>query len=94
MSFLKKLFGGGSNEPKTAKVVEQETYKDFRIEAAPIPEGGQYRLAANVHKTIDGEEKTHRLIRADLFSGQDEAATFAIRKAKQMIDEQGDRIFG
>ena len=75
-------------------MVDSETYKDFLIEAAPMPEGGQYRLAANVSKTVDGEEKVHRLIRADLFTGQDEAAQFAIRKARQMIDEQGDRIFG
>ena len=94
MSFLKKLFGGGSSEPKAPAVVDEETYKDFHIAASPMPEGGQYRLAATITKTIDGEEKSHRLIRADLFTGQDEAAQFAIRKARQMIDEQGDRLFG
>ena len=94
MSFLKKLFGGGSSEPKAAAVVEEETYNGFHIAASPMPEGGQYRLAATITKTVDGEERSHRLIRADVFSSQDEAAQFAIRKAKQMIDEQGDRIFG
>ena len=94
MSFLKRLFGGGSSEPKAAKVAAEETYKEFRIAATPMPEGGQYRLAANVSKSVDGEERTHRLIRADLFQSEDEAATFAIRKAKQMIDEQGERLFG
>ena len=93
MSFLKKLFGG-SSEPRAPKVAAEETYKDFHIAATPMPESGQYRLAANVSKEIGGEERTHRLIRADLFTSEDEAATFAIRKAKQMIDEQGERLFG
>ena len=93
MSFLKKLFGG-SSEPKSPKVAAEETYQGFHIAATPIPEGGQYRLAADVSKQVEGEDRTHRLIRADLFTSDDEAATFAIRKAKQMIDEQGERLFG
>ena len=93
MSFLKKLFGG-SSEPKPPKVAAEETYQGFHIAATPIPEGGQYRLAADVSKQVEGEDRTHRLIRADLFTSEDEAATFAIRKAKQMIDEQGERLFG
>ena len=93
MSFLKKLFGGGSSEPSEPQVAAEETHDGFHIAATPMPEGGQYRLAANVTKTVDGEEKVHRLIRADIFQSRDEAARFAITKAKQMIDEQGERIF-
>ena len=94
MSFLRKLFGGGSSgEPKAATVTERVEYKGFTIEAAPMPEGGQYRLAANVSKEINGARKTHRLIRADVFQAQDQASEFSVRKAKQMIDEQGDRLF-
>lgn len=92
MSFLKRLFGG-SSAPAVPKVAAEETYEGFHIAATPMPEGGQYRLAANLSKNVDGEERTHRLIRADLFTSEDEAATFAIRKAKQMIDEQGERLF-
>lgn len=92
MSFLKRLFGG-SSAPAAPKVAAEETYEGFHIAATPMPEGGQYRLAANLSKNVDGEERTHRLIRADLFTSEDEAATFAIRKAKQMIDEQGERLF-
>ena len=94
MSFFKKLFGGGSTEPKEPEVVAEETHHGFHIAATPMPEGGQYRLAADVSKTVDGEERTHRLIRADIFQSRDEAARVAITKAKQMIDEQGERIFG
>ena len=33
------------------------------------------------------------MIRADIFTSADEAAEASIRKAKQMIGEQGERIF-
>ena len=95
MSFLKKLFGGGSNDNRAGepRVAAEETYEGFRIAATPVPEGGQYRLTAVITKEIDGETKTHRLIRADLFPSEDEAAQFALRKARQVIDEQGERVF-
>jgi len=56
--------------------------------------GGQYRLAGTISKEVDGEIKTHKLIRADMFSDRDEAVSFTVRKAKQVIGEQGDRLFG
>jgi hypothetical protein len=47
-----------------------------------------------VSREISGETKEHRLVRADMFSSRDEAAEAAIRKAKLVIKEQGDRMFG
>ena len=37
--------------------------------------------------------KEHRFIRAETYSNRDDAITFTISKAKQIIDQQGDRIF-
>ena len=34
------------------------------------------------------------MIRADMFGSRDEASEAAIRKARQMIKEQGERLFG
>jgi hypothetical protein len=34
------------------------------------------------------------MIRADTFEDEDSAAAASLGKARQMIDEQGDRIFG
>lgn len=96
MSFLKKLFGGGSADSVSdagPRVAAEDSHEGFEIAATPIPEGGQYRLAATITKEIGGETKTHKLVRADLFQTEDEAARFAIRKAKLVIDEQGERIF-
>ncbi|MEC9343676.1 MAG: HlyU family transcriptional regulator [Pseudomonadota bacterium] len=91
MSFLKKLFGGksGASGP-SAEPVEHEGYF---ILPAPVAEGGQYRVCATISKEIDGEMKEHRLIRADLLPSAEEAVETTLRKAKQIIREQGDRIF-
>ena len=90
MSFLAKLFGGGGEKAD----VEPEIYKDFRIVADPIQESGGYRIAARIEKEIDGEMKTHHLIRADVCTNPDEARTLSAAKAKQVIDQDGDRLFG
>jgi hypothetical protein len=88
MSFWKKLFGGGdAAAPVAGKRAE---HKGFAIEAQPYKEGGQFQLAGTISK--DG--KTHRFVRADRFTDADEAAEFALNKGRQIIDEQGERLFG
>lgn len=100
MSFFKKFFGikssgtTGAREESGSGSDAQEVHEGFTIAAAPQKEGGQYRLAGTISKDIGGEMKTHHLIRADLFSDKDEAVQFTIRKAKQVIKEQGERMFG
>ena len=88
MSLLKKLFGGGgSSEPAG------ETYKDFRIIPTLQKESDGYRIAARIEKEIDGDTKIHNLIRADTIASHEDATATTIAKAKQVIDEQGDRLF-
>lgn len=88
MSLFSKLFGGG----KTPEL-EPVAYNGFEIFPDLISEGGKYRLSARVEKTVDGERKTHLLIRADVFDSREQAESFSIAKAKQVIDEQGERLF-
>ena len=38
--------------------------------------------------------KEHRFVRAETHSSHEEAIAYSIVNAKQIIDEQGDRIFG
>ncbi|MBX3581491.1 MAG: hypothetical protein KF810_06330 [Rhizobiaceae bacterium] len=95
MSFLKRLFGGGSgeagSEPKAAKQVE---HKGFTIVATPYKNDGQYQTCGVITKEIDGVVKEHKFIRADRFAGLDDAVDVSIRKGQQMVDEQGERMFG
>lgn len=88
MSLFSKLFGGGGGSSKPAP--EPEDYKGFRIFPEPASEQGGYRLGARIEKEIDGETRSHTMMRADIIQSLDEAEAFSIRKAKQMIDEQGD----
>ena len=92
MSFLKKLFGGGSESGNAAPAKTAE-YKGFIIEARPYKEGGQFQLAGVIAKEIGGEHKEHKFVRADRFAGQDEAAEFALSKGRQIIDERGEKMF-
>jgi hypothetical protein len=94
MSFLKKLFGGGGGAAVPPKDMGHEDYKDFMIRATPYKDGGQFQLCGVIEKTINGELKSKQYIRADKFSGQDEAVSFTIAKGRQIIDEQGERLFG
>lgn len=94
MSFLSKLFGGGKPaQPKVPKLVAEADYAGFHIATAPMDEGGQFRVSAVITKEIDGTMMEHRLIRADVCGSADEASEIAMRKARQIIDEKGERIF-
>ena len=92
MSFLKSLFGGGG-EPTAAAPAPGEDYKGFTIRATPMQVGGEYQLSGQIEKTIGGELKTYKFVRADGLSSRDEAASRAIDKGRQLVDEQGDRLF-
>jgi hypothetical protein len=46
-----------------------------------------------VSKVIDGVYKEHKFIRADRFASLDEAVDCSLSKGRQMIDEQGERLF-
>lgn len=90
MSFLSKLFGGGGARPGPEPI----EYEGYSIVPEPMSDAGGYRIAARIEKEIDGAVKTHKLIRADTLQSKEAADTASVNKAKQLIDEQGDRLFG
>jgi hypothetical protein len=94
LSFLKKLFGGGeAATPAGDKVLGEETYKDFLIKAIEMRAGSELQLAGLIEKTIGGELKSYRFIRADRMSSAQDLTVLALAKGRQIIDEQGDGIF-
>ncbi len=95
MSFLKRLFGGGSAsaEPAGDKVLGEENYKGFLIKAIEMKAGSELQLAGTIEKDIGGELKTYRFIRADRMSSLDDLVALALGKGRQIIDEQGEHIF-
>jgi hypothetical protein len=96
MSFLKSLFGlGGSKEGSggPAAAVKEAEHKGFIIRATPYKDGGQYQTAGTISKEIEGEMKEYKFVRADRFATLEEAADLSLSKGRQIIDEQGERMF-
>jgi len=96
MSFWKSLFGGGkaaSDGPAQQPAGETVEYNGYLIRAAPLKEGGKFLTAGTIVKEVGGVRKEHNFVRADSHGSFDEASSFSITKARQIIDLQGDRMF-
>jgi hypothetical protein len=91
MSFWKNLFGGGGSSAEPSPSPGEE-YKGFTIRATPTPVGSEFQLAGTIEKTVGGELRTHKFVRADRMSSRDEAVSLALAKGRQLIDEQGDGV--
>lgn len=92
---LSRLGGGGGSrgpgEPVNTPAVE---YKGYRIRATPYrSSNGQYQTSGIIEKDAPEGARSHRFIRADTYASLDDAIAFSVSKAKQVIDQQGDRIF-
>jgi hypothetical protein len=82
--------GGGASDGPAIPAVE---YKGYRIRPAPYRANDQYQTAGVIEKDTPEGVKEHRFVRADTYPNRDDAIAFTISKAKQIIDQQGDRIF-
>ena len=80
---------GESDEPSTPAI----EYQGYRIRPTPYRTEGQYQTAGTIEKNFPDGPKQHRFVRADTHHNREDAAAFAILKAKQIIDLQGDRMF-
>lgn len=92
--FLRDLFSprrGTSETPRSEASVE---YKGYTITAAPEKGPAGWRVAGTISKEISGGRRVHRLDRADAAPDREAIVAMTIEKAKRVIDEQGDRIFG
>ena len=93
MSILKRLFGGGGGSGGGTAARDAVEYNGYRIRPEPFKSEGQYQTAGIIEKDFPGGAREHRFIRAERHASADEAANFAISKGKQIIDENGDRVF-
>mgnify|MGYP003735060929 CR=1 FL=1 len=93
MDSIRNLFGGRSASGPPQAANEPDTYKDCLIYAEPMAEGGQWRLAGRIVKGDGEAAREHKFIRADIFSSRDDVEAATYRKARQIIDEQGEALF-
>jgi len=96
MGLFNKLFGGGKEDGKDgggAQEGAEVDYQGFKITPAAQPQNGQWLTAGIIRKDIGGAVKEHRFLRADTHPSAEAANDFAVIKARQIIDEQGERMF-
>ncbi|WP_428647750.1 HlyU family transcriptional regulator [Roseibium sp.] len=90
---FKSLFGGSGEGKKAASNAVTVTYEDYLIIAEPTPAGGQWQVSGRIEKQEGETTRRHTFIRADTLPDEESAANEMIRKAKLMIDQQGDSLF-
>ena len=88
MSLFSRLFGKSAPEP-----VDPVPHAGFLIFPEPAQQAGGFRIGARIEKEVGGEVKVHNMIRVDSYATLDTATEASVSKAKQLIDQQGDRIF-
>ena len=87
-----RLASGGGH-PSNGPAIQTVEYKGYRIKPAPYRANDQYQTAGVIEKDTPEGVKEHRFVRADTYHSRDDAIAFTVSKAKQIIDQQGDRIF-
>ncbi|HEY2185121.1 MAG TPA: HlyU family transcriptional regulator [Xanthobacteraceae bacterium] len=88
-----RLTAGGEPSESAGPAVPPVEYKGYRIRPAPYRTNSLYQTAGTIEKDAPDGLKQHRFVRADTHHSREDAIAFAIAKAKQIIDLQGDRIF-
>lgn len=91
MGFFSRWFKGA--DQASNNLVQPVEYKGFLIYQQSISENGQYRVAGTITKDIAGETLSHRFIRSDLLSNQQEADELMLSKAQVFIDQMNGKIF-
>jgi len=94
-SFISKLFGKKTSahdpEPQRETPV---SYEGVSIICAPEKiDGGQWRLSGIIAKTGDTGVMERYFLRVDSFPTREQAIDVTLAKGKQIIDEQGSRLF-
>jgi hypothetical protein len=89
-----RLTAGGESSESAGPAADPVEYKGYRIRAAPYRTNSLYQTAGTIEKDTPEGVKQHRFVRADTHHSREDAIAFAVSKAKQIIDLQGDRIFG
>ncbi len=93
LKFLHKLASGKKGDSDSAAARETLNYKGYTIIPTPKKVKAGWTTEGDISKEIGGVPKSQHFIRADTLSARDDAVSYSIRKAKLIIDEQGDGLF-
>ena len=95
---FKKLFGWKEKDASQIGVTADKagkttSYGEYEVIPRPMRQGAHFLTAGVVQKRFGEELKQHNFIRADHHTDWQSACDHALNKGKQIIDEQGDRMF-
>ena len=95
--FFSKLLGafsGGGEAVATGGKEHMQKIGEYTVYATPRKEGAQYRLAGRIEHEVNGVTLVRNFVRADLFSSETDTVDTTFRKAKQIIVQHGQGLFG
>ncbi len=90
--FIDKFFGGGDQVSGTDSGTSV-IYQNFEIRPAPVKESNGWRVQGTIVKESGDDSREHVFIRADACMDRESAVALTVRKARQLIDERGDKLF-
>lgn len=89
-SWFGKLMSPRVPEDRPGEAVE---YQGYSILPRPKAQGSQFYTAGVISKEFAEGRKEHHFIRADTHTSHESACQHSVQKARQIIDEQGERLF-
>ena len=96
MSWFSRLFSGSAPAAPAAaaKPTAEIEHRGFTIRAEPYPSEGGFQTAGTILKSVGGETRAHRFVRADRLATIEDATAVSLQKGRLIVDEQGERLFG
>jgi hypothetical protein len=93
---FRKLTGGGDGagaEGTGAPLGPAVEHNGYMIQPAPRRERGQWLTAGVISKDTPEGPRSQHFVRAETHASPEQASEFAVIKAKQIINERGDKLF-
>ena len=91
LKLLKKLFSAPA--AASARPSDPMEYEGYSVVATPRQVSGGWSTEGVISKEVDGELRQSSFIRADTCMSREDAVQMSFRKARTIIEEQGERMF-
>lgn len=88
--WIKRCLGGKAKETNDTPALR---YQGYDIVAAPVVQGGQYRISGEIRQLAEEGHGSIPFDRADTFPDREMAVRMTQLKARQFIDQQGGPLF-
>ncbi len=72
---------------------EEVIHGDYRIRPEPFEQDGRWITAGVIIRDTPEGRREYRFVRADSHASAEQALAFSVTKARQIIDQLGDRLF-